>query len=413
MTPIYLQEDPYGQLEANKFTDEEHVLVANRPVRSIVLDYGAFFSSSSSLVVKNKATGATLTRGVHYTIGDIYKKQSMRYGSEICGTITILDATIAAVLVSYRAFGGALSFSNKAFYANVGEIELDDKPVDFKEIIGKPARYTPLPHLHDAGDLFGLEYIVRGLEEVRDAILLGDKASHDEVYRDIEYFRGLTQDKIDDLRQRITDHLADFNNPHQVTAYQAGTYTKQETQALLSAADQALRALVTALEQRMTAHFENYTNAHGTTPAMLGGITKAQFDAMLLQFQKDMTAGSNGHWDIIYSGNGAINPNDFTSPYGTMDGRPIAYLVQNTSPFAQYFLVSCNGSGGGPLMNFIWVDGLLISDSIFAQQGDPKNQLTVAYVPSGSTLYVSNGGNDSDAGAVYPDNIYVSRWTRQ
>lgn len=435
MTPIYLDLDTTGQAPANKQTDEEHVLTPNRPVRAIVLDYGAFFTKG--LVVKNKATGKALTRGTDYKVMDLYKKPSMKYGSEICGSISIEDPTIATVLVTYQALGGSYGLSNKALYANIGEIELDDKPVDFTEIIGKPDRYTPLPHLHDAGDLFGLEYIVRGLEEVRDAIILGDQASHDEIYRDIEYFRNLTQDKINDLRQRISDHISDFGNPHAVTAFQAGTYTKQEVDAILTTANTTLNQLATALEARMTSHFTNYSNAHGTTPAMLGGITMAEFDAMLSQFQQDLSAGANGYWETLYNGRGAISvgmtqvPNNneggngwditytYSSPYGTIDGRPIAWQITNNTPYAQYYLVSHEGNGSDGEMIYLWVDNVNVSNSMFAQVGDPKNQLTMAYVGAGSTLYVSNANDEASYYGYggnwffFPGTITVTRWTRQ
>ena len=61
----------------------------------------------------------------------------------------------------------------------------------------------------------------------------------------------------------LMEHLADTENPHTVTAHQAGAYTQQET-------DTKDAAVKSALESALAAHTGNTSNPHKTTKAQVG-----------------------------------------------------------------------------------------------------------------------------------------------
>lgn len=61
----------------------------------------------------------------------------------------------------------------------------------------------------------------------------------------------------------LTEHLANGENPHWVTAHQAGAYTQQET-------DTKDAAVKTALETALSAHTTNKSNPHAVTKAQVG-----------------------------------------------------------------------------------------------------------------------------------------------
>jgi hypothetical protein len=52
------------------------------------------------------------------------------------------------------------------------------------------------------------------------------------------------QASIDAVSRSLTNHVGDWNNPHRTTAAQAGTYTSQQIDAMISALNNALTGYV-------------------------------------------------------------------------------------------------------------------------------------------------------------------------
>lgn len=65
----------------------------------------------------------------------------------------------------------------------------------------------------------------------------------------------------ENLSQELTDHINNHNNPHQVTAHQIGSLTKNEIDALKSGSDETLDA-----------HINDTGNPHGTTATDIGAV---------------------------------------------------------------------------------------------------------------------------------------------
>jgi hypothetical protein len=169
LVPVKFPLDLTGAAASNRVTDETHQL-ASTNIRLFVPRYGAFFSDS--VVVRDAATNRTLVRGVDYYPGVLYTLPTEQTGREIHQIIVITDASCGPnVLFDAQMLGGEYSYSY-----------LDGRPIEFDNLIGKPDGYNPAPHLHDAGDVYGFEFLTASLDRVRDAILLGSTSGAKGLY---------------------------------------------------------------------------------------------------------------------------------------------------------------------------------------------------------------------------------------
>lgn len=272
--------DPTGLSADNKVVDERHQL-NTRAVRCVAPTYGGFFSES--LIVKDAVTGRVLVRGVDYIVAELFEFPTGRYGKEINGIIVIKNAALTAVLITYQALGGDYSYSMDAIISMIESLNLDERPVEWGNIVGRPPAFEPASHLHDLGDVYGFEYVVHSLERLRSAILLGDVASHDEIYAYIDRWGDEIQEAIDLLATKLTAHENNRSNPHQVTKAQVGLgsvenygiSTKAEAEAGTSNAKymtplRTMEAMTLNIITPFNAHKNDKTNPHAVTKAQVG-----------------------------------------------------------------------------------------------------------------------------------------------
>ena len=139
----------------NLVLGERHELTAGLK-RAFVPTYGAFFSES--LVVRESETNKTLVSGVDYVAAQLEQSASLLTGKEICSVIVITNPEVdQRISIDYQVLGGEFSASTQALVNMVENLDLDERPVLWGDILGKPTAYPPTPHLHDIGDLYGFE----------------------------------------------------------------------------------------------------------------------------------------------------------------------------------------------------------------------------------------------------------------
>jgi len=286
MTPMVIRYplDETGTSPDNLVLNEPHEL-GSRQVRCIALHYGAFFTES--LRVRDAATGQLLTSAQFYP-AELYAVPTALYGKEICAIIVITDPTVSGnVLVDYQVLGGYYGASTQAIIQQLENLNLDDRPVSWHNVIDKPSEFPPTWHYHDAGDIIGFEFVVQALDRIRDAVLMGDRASHDEIYRYIDRAYDELLDLINRQGEDISAHVAiTSGNPHGTTAAMTGAYTTQQVDVLLANLMAALNTVVITVGAGTTLNNRNAYNrkyigvSGGGAIAVQGGI-----------FQKD---------DVIY-----------------------------------------------------------------------------------------------------------------
>lgn len=282
IVPIKYPLDQTGTSINNRVVGEPHVLGV-RTNRAFVPSHGPFYARSG-LVVRDAANGRVLTSGVHYKPVQMDPATTKLTAKMTCSVIVITDPTVSSnVEVDYQVVGGPQSSSVGAIQAMIDSLNLDERPVRWGEILGKPQLFEPAPHLHDAGDLYGFEFVVASLYAIEEAILVGDAAAHLEL---IEMFKRMVaevQSDVDDLRADYDQHAANYNNPHQTTKAQVGLGSVENfgiaTQAEAEAGQSAVKymtpqrvaqAIVKLAGEQLNAHISDTNNPHQTTKAHVG-----------------------------------------------------------------------------------------------------------------------------------------------
>lgn len=280
--------DPTGTSPNNKIQGELHTLPA-RTVRVVATTYGAFYSES--VVLRDSATNQVLTKGVQYYPAELYEVPTAKYGKEVCAILVITDPSVSAnISIDYQCVGGEFSVSADAVIQQINALQNDNRPIAWGQIIGKPSEYPPSHHLHDLGDIYGFEYVVHAIDRLRDAILVGDSYSHDQIYQyvDTKASQAASGDAI--LQGEINNHLADYSNPHRTTAAQVGAYTYAQVDSALAAVNNTINA-----------HLNDHNNPHFVTAAQLGVYqtwqvyNKAEVDQAIAAGQAGAQGNLNAH----------------------------------------------------------------------------------------------------------------------
>lgn len=280
-SPIYRYPlDKTGTSPDNLVTGEEHQL-SNRTVRCVAPTYGGFYAES--VIVKDMATNMPLIKGTDYSFGEMFEFPTGAYGKEVYGIIVITKPLVTNVSIQYQALGGDYSYSMDAIIAAIDNLNLGDRPVEWGAIIGRPALFDPASHLHDIGDIYGFEYVVSALIQLRNAVLMGDTASHDEIYRYVDRLASSNSDAIAAVAADLAAHKARTDNPHGTTKAQVGLgnvdnyATATQAQMNTGTATNLFTnpaVVATYVTQQavnpLTTHIANTNNPHGTTKAQVG-----------------------------------------------------------------------------------------------------------------------------------------------
>lgn len=236
--------DKTGVNPNNLVTSEPQQLAAGRTIRVTGPNYGPFYQQG--LVVVDAATSLPLTSSQYY-VGQLQTMPTLQTGLAVYTIIMITDPTVSNnVLLTYQVVGGEYSASAQGIIDQINALNLDDRPVTWPAIIGKPDGFAPSAHLHDAGDIYGFEYIVEAINRIASAILLGDEASHDAIYQYIDNAIAGITDPLAALQAQLNAHVANFENPHQTTADQVDAYTKAVSDSNLSTAITTVNGTITA-----------------------------------------------------------------------------------------------------------------------------------------------------------------------
>ena len=276
--------DPTG-ISTNNFVQAEPVTMVHRITRAIAPQYGAFYTQS--LRVFDGVSNVELVRGVQYYAAELYEVPTAKYGKEVCAIIIIKDTSVSdTVLLNYQAVGGEFSASVEAIVSQINNLQNDTRPVRWGDIIDKPSEYTPTDHLHDLGDIYGFESLVHAVNRVRAAVLLGDSASHDEIYRYIDQQIATAASAAVAAYQTLINHVSNTSNPHITTATQVGlgnvenlplaSQVEAETgqannRYMTPLGTKAAIALATiASKAELKTHTDNVSNPHVTTKIHVG-----------------------------------------------------------------------------------------------------------------------------------------------
>jgi hypothetical protein len=181
--PVYQRYalDETGTNPDNLVTGEEIVL-SDRRYRCAVPKHGPFFVES--LRVYDSVTLQELTK-LQYSIPMISQEATLRFGKAVADSFIIEDETVSSkALVTYQAVGGLFQ-NNIANVVSIFETFLNDnRSIDWMTgVFGKPNQYPPTQHSHSLADLFGFEALTYVLEQIKQAILLGNTPAYEAIFQ--------------------------------------------------------------------------------------------------------------------------------------------------------------------------------------------------------------------------------------
>lgn len=218
MTVPLILKYPYdrtGSASTNFVPKERHTLPAGVN-RAFAPDYGAFYTAG--MVVRDVANGRILTRNVDYRAAHLYADVTMT-GNEACAVVVITNSDVSdTVEMDYQVVGGHFASAAKVVQDLVAQLNLDNRTVNWGDIVGKPDEFTAAPHLHALADGYGYEYITVMLEGIRLAILQGDELAHEEIF---QYLAKLREELMNEIAARTLKYDQHVNpsvtNPHGTT----------------------------------------------------------------------------------------------------------------------------------------------------------------------------------------------------
>lgn len=178
---FYLELDRTGLSSANLVSNEPHTLANTTSTRIILPKYDAFYSESLRVYSVDPDTQATtlLTKDIHYIATEMLHKVTKVVGKSVCTVILVLPSVAADnFLISYQALGGHDRVNSELLQNSIDALLSTQAQVNWADIQNKPKEFPPAPHLQDALDLYGLEYVTDSLADIKYAVNTGDEAIH-------------------------------------------------------------------------------------------------------------------------------------------------------------------------------------------------------------------------------------------
>tara|TARA_B100000929_G_scaffold259610_1_gene223465 strand:- start:4040 stop:5173 length:1134 start_codon:yes stop_codon:yes gene_type:complete len=217
--------------------------------RAVVPNYGAFFAES--LRIREKETGRVLVPREDFKAVQLYQEATQKTGLEVCAALVVTNESISKdIEIDYQAIGGQFSYSVIGLRKMLEDLDIDNRPVRWGDMIGRPSEFPPAPHLHDAGDLYGFEYLVEAIDALRHAIMVGQEAALEELRQYIHLIE-------EDTRTRITDFFRDTTKTIEEFDARNEAFEKATTERVENFED-GVDQRVTQFEQSTTSRVENF-----------------------------------------------------------------------------------------------------------------------------------------------------------
>jgi hypothetical protein len=263
----------------NNFITGENQSIGTSTVRAIAPNAGAFYGSSMQIF--DRASNLTLT-DTQYEFQFLHSDLTTKSGQEVWGVLLITDPTVSSnISLSYQAVGGPNAVPFTTLAQEVAALQLDSRSVSLSNITGLPDTFTPVPHMHWVGDTYDWDYVVNALEMCLNAMTLAEAATYDTTLVYIDQQKGLGSQNIANLAAQLAAHIANYQNPHQVTLEQIDAYSAAQVNALIATEAANRSAADTVVNNAIQTHATCYDNPHVDTADDIGGYSTSETDANL------------------------------------------------------------------------------------------------------------------------------------
>lgn len=259
--------DKTGESPDNLVANESHVL-SDRQVRVFMPRNAHFYCDT--FVMTDKATGRVVDRNAYF-FEDVSETVALLTGLEAASIVVVTDRNVSKnVSVTYQAVGGNFTGADvRGLAQKIADLTLENRPVAWKNIQNKPTEFNPTPHKHNIFETFNYQHMVYVVERLVQATLLGDEASHDVIWDEIN---------------RIGTAQTALSNEFNTTKTQMGDQieeVKQLAQSIANNVQNTLTQRIQALETKQNNHERARGNVHGLVLddlKALGAAAKSEVD---------------------------------------------------------------------------------------------------------------------------------------
>lgn len=251
--------DPTGTASTNLVTGERQVI--NPPGATdfyfIVPKAGPYFRDSLRVVLY--PSGRQLIEGVDYNCTHMFHAATHATAKGVYGSIAFYDHTMTGTVgLQYQTIGGDWVIDEATILQVLTNVHIDPRVTTWEQVVDVPYQFPPIAHEYNIDDFIGADDIVDKLMSIRDAIIISGEG-------------------------QLNVHLADVNNPHQVTKEQVGLgyvdnyLTATASQAQAGAANNAFmtplrtaQAIQHMAWTRIDDHKVDFNNPHQVTKDQIG-----------------------------------------------------------------------------------------------------------------------------------------------
>lgn len=231
--------DSTGVNPDNLVRDEHHTL-ADKRFRAIAPMYGVFYTEGFVLV--DRVTGNTLLRGQDYVFAELHQSLTLEIGKEIAGIAIVINSAVSSdVAISYQCVGGHYGVDGATLESLLAKEANGDVSLSYHDIANKPATFVPSPHMHDLGDVQGMDVLLYQLERIRNIIIWSDSNFTETLMRYVV-------DTIDNITARLINRV---NNEYLSLVIE---YKKNFTKVFAGLGNVANYTIATAAEGREVAN---------------------------------------------------------------------------------------------------------------------------------------------------------------
>ena len=165
---------------ASNRINPEVVQITTPASRLFVPSAGFFFGKNFRIFDQN---GVALLPSVDYKLVNLEKDATIETGRDVYSVVNVIKASATQVTLDYQCVGGTYSDTANSIRQLLASLPANSlNAVYWGQILNRPVQFPPAAHMHHAADWYGLGEVVTLLDEIRQAILVGDTAQLQAVY---------------------------------------------------------------------------------------------------------------------------------------------------------------------------------------------------------------------------------------
>lgn len=201
MAQITYPFDPTGRASTNYIENELHTVSESnyRDYYFIVPNFAPFYVTNFSLVYQIGNDRRVLVENVDFNFALPYIAGIRTTGIPVYGAITLNNLDLNGLLfMSYQCVGGDQVCDRLYVLGQLAEKLYNPRTTIWDTVTDRPDVFAPVPHQHEFDRFYSQADFIQAINRISDAILMS---------------QGLA---------KLTQHLLDHDNPHQVTKAQIG-----------------------------------------------------------------------------------------------------------------------------------------------------------------------------------------------